>query len=139
MHAVQQVRAYLADKSLCFGRRYSARMAPPETLWDRFLFLFIRFSFDARTNKTMPNLVQVVAESRSYRNKVVPVSSSTFGGPRSAVSLLGSSGSELPSKDAPQQQDQPPAEDVEEFVKSTRETLMGATIDGLVNKASAHA
>ena len=113
-------------------------MAPPETLWDRFLFLFIRFSFDARTNKTMPNLVQVVAESKSYRNKVVPVSSSTVG-PRSAVSLLDSSISEPPSKDAPQQQGQQPPEDVEECVKSTRETLMGATIDGLVNKVSSHA
>ena len=73
----------------------------------------------------MPNLIQVVTRGVTYRSKVAPFrgGSSDGGSAREPSSLK--------TGDAGGQRDEG---EEDEFVRSTRETVMEAAIDGLVNK-----
>ena len=86
------------------------------------------FSVDARTNTAIPSLVQVVTGAKTYRNKVAPSPlSAPPSGPRAQVDLHG----DIRPKAEPESEVDG---EENEFVRSTRETVMEATINGLINK-----
>lgn len=89
------------------------------SLWDFFYRILFRFTFSAKDNTSIPNLVQIVTTSRSYRNKVKPLHVSA----RQTAALEPKE--DITDRETPEEN---------EIVKETRECMMDAAISGLLNK-----